>query len=343
MKVIKTKFIDSIESLRALVNNESQMVILCDHNTEKFCLPLLKLKSNIPIISISPGELNKSTFSLNHIWNQLVIHHADRNTVLVNIGGGVITDLGGLAAATFNRGIKFINVPTSLMGMVDAANGGKTGINFNGLKNYIGTFTWSEVNYIWPEFLNTLPFDQIQSGYAEMLKHGLIADKSYFESLISLELSTESYKKMDWSPLIKKSVELKNAIVENDFKESGLRKVLNFGHTIGHALESFYCHSNLPHGHFVSAGILCETFLSHTVGRLDLAESQKIIMAYDTIFTRIPFKASDKDAIANLTLKDKKNHNGIIKCVFLEKNGQASIDNDITLQDVKDSLTFYNS
>ncbi len=334
-------FIKTANELHTLIEKASNAVILCDHNTEKFCLPLLKLSSDIPVISISPGELNKSTFSLNHIWNQLVLHQADRNTVLINLGGGVISDLGGLAAATFNRGIKFINIPTSLMGMVDAANGGKTGINYNGLKNYIGTFTSSESNYIWPEFLATLPFEQIQSGYSEMLKHGLIADKTYFELLISLELTPETTKTIDWLPLIKKSIDIKKAIVESDFKESGKRKVLNFGHTIGHALESFYCHSNLPHGHFVSAGILCETFLSHTLGRLELAESQKIIMAYDKIFNRIHFKPSDMEAIKKLTLKDKKNKNQIIKCVFLEQNGLASIDNEITLKDVEDSLNFY--
>ena len=318
-------------------------IILCDLNTEKFCLHLLNTNSETPVISILPGESNKSAFSLNHVWNKLLEAGADRNSVLINLGGGVITDIGGLAAATYNRGIKFIHIPTSLMGMVDAANGGKTGINFNGLKNYIGTFSEPEAIYIWPEFLKTLPFEQIKSGFAEMLKHGLIADKDYFETLISLNFYPENIEKTDWLPLIKKSVEIKKAIVEKDFKENGIRKLLNFGHTIGHALESYFLNSNLPHGHFVSAGIICETYLSNMVGKLDMAESQKIIVTIDTLFRRIPISNNEIDEIAHLALKDKKNKNHKIKCVFLENIGKANFDNSITLKEVKESLSFYNS
>lgn len=331
--------------LSGIVNGYSNVIIFCDENTEKFCLPLLDLNPEIPIISILPGETNKSAFSLNHIWNKLLAANADRNSVLINIGGGVITDIGGLAAATYNRGIKFINIPTTLMGMVDAANGGKTGINFNGLKNYIGTFSEPDAIYIWPEFLKTLPFEHIQSGFAEMLKHGLIADKSYFEELVSIELKLENFKVIDWLPLIKKSVEIKHAIVSKDFKETGERKLLNFGHTIGHALESYFINSNLPHGHFVAAGMVCETFLSHTIGKLDLAESQKIILAIDTVFSREGFAWSEDfpSKIAELTLKDKKNKSSKIGCVFLDQIGKASFVNLITMDDVKESLTFYNS
>ena len=330
-------------TLSDILNKYQNSVILCDQNTETLCLPLLNLNPEIPVISISAGETNKSAFSLNFIWNKLLQANADRNTILINIGGGVITDIGGLAAATYNRGIKFINVPTTLMGMVDAANGGKTGINYNGLKNYIGTFTEPEAIYNWPEFLKTLPFNQIQSGFAEMIKHGVIADKKYFEKLISLDIKAETAEFINWNSLIQKSIEIKNAIVSRDFKESGERKLLNFGHTIGHALESHFINSNLPHGHFVSAGIICETFLSHTVGNLDLAESQKIIFSIDSVFERIPLLAKEIDEIAHLALKDKKNKEHKIKCVFLDKTGDANFDNDITLKDIVESLSFYNS
>jgi 3-dehydroquinate synthase len=330
-------------TLSDILKKYQNSVILCDQNTETLCLPLLNLNHEIPVISIPSGETNKSAFSLNIIWNKLLEAKADRNTILINIGGGVITDIGGLAAATYNRCIKFIHIPTTLMGMVDAANGGKTGINFNGLKNYIGTFTEPEAIYIWPEFLKTLPFNQIQSGFAEMLKHGLIADKKYFDQLISIDLKAETTEFINWNSLIQKSIEIKNTIVSRDFKESGERKLLNFGHTIGHALESHFINSNLPHGHFVSAGIICETFLSHTVGNLDLAESQKIIFSIDSVFERIPLLAKEIDEIAHLALKDKKNKAHKIKCVFLDKTGEASFDNDITLKDVVESLSFYNS
>ncbi len=335
--------INDAKLLSDILNKYQNSVILCDQNTEKLCLPLLNINPETPIISIPAGETNKSAFSLNFIWNKLLEANADRNTVLINIGGGVITDLGGLAASTYNRGIKFIHIPTTLMGMIDAANGGKTGINFNGLKNYIGTFSEPEAIYIRPEFLKTLPFYQIQSGFSEMLKHGLIADKKYFEQLISLDLKVETAEFINWNSLIEKSIEIKNAIVSKDFKESDERKLLNFGHTIGHALESHFINSNLPHGHFVLAGMICETFLSHTVGNLDLAESQKIIFSIDSIFERIPLLAVDIDEIAHLALKDKKNNAHKIKCIFLDKTGKASFDNTITLKDVVESLSFYNS
>lgn len=336
-------FINDSQVLSGILNAFSNAVILCDQNTEKFCLPLLNLNPETPVISIPPGESNKSAFSLNHIWNKLVAFNVDRNFTLINIGGGVITDIGGFAAATYNRGINFINIPTTLMGMVDAANGGKTGINFNGLKNYIGTFSEPQAIYIWPEFLKTLPFEQIQSGFAEMLKHGLIADKTYFDKLIEIDLELSDFDDIDYETLIKKSIGLKSAIVTKDFKEAGERKVLNFGHTIGHALESYFMNSNLPHGHFVSAGMICETFLSHTTGKLDLAESQKIIFHIDSYFDRLPFTASEIDEIAHLALKDKKNKAHKIKCVFLDKTGKASFDNTITLKEVRESLSFYNS
>ena len=339
----QAEFINDSKLLSGLLNDYSNIIILCDQNTEISCLPLLNLNPVIPVISIPPGENNKSTFSLNLIWNKLLLANADRNTTLINIGGGVITDIGGLAAATYNRGINFINIPTTLMGMVDAANGGKTGINFNGLKNYIGTFSEPEAIYILPKFLKTLSVSQIQSGFAEMLKHGLIADKQYFKQLTSMDLEFSNFEIIHFTELIKKSVALKDNIVSKDFKEIGKRKLLNFGHTIGHALESHFINSNLPHGHFVSAGMICETFLSHTIGKLDLAESQEIIFSIDNIFNRIPFSANEIDEIAHLTLKDKKNKDQIVKCVFLDKTGEASFDNDITIKDVVESLSFYNS
>ena len=339
----KAEFVNESKIISGIVNTYPNAIILCDQNTENLCLPLLNLNTLIPVISVPPGESNKSAFSLNLIWNKLLAANANRDSVLINIGGGVITDIGGLAAATYNRGIKFINIPTTLMGMVDAANGGKTGINFNGLKNYIGTFSEPEAIYIWPDFLKTLPFDQIQSGFAEMLKHGLVADKSYFEQLVTISLKPQSIEGINWLQLIKKSIKIKNGIVSKDFKESGERKLLNFGHTIGHALESYFLNSSLPHGYFVAAGMVCETFLSHTNGQLDLAESQKTILALDSIFNRLPLSANEIDGIAELTLKDKKNKSQQIGCVFLEQIGKANFNNFISLGDVKESLSFYNS
>jgi 3-dehydroquinate synthase len=316
-----------------------QVIVLCDTNSEKLCLPLLNINKAIKVIRIQSGEYNKSAFSLNYIWNKLFEENANRETVLINLGGGIITDIGGLAAATYNRGIRFIHIPTTLMGMVDAANGGKTGINFNGVKNYIGTFTEPESIFIWPKFIETLPFIQIQSGFAEMLKHGLIANKTYWEMLSSIQLSQE----IDWLPLIKASVDIKHGIVSDDFNEKGKRKILNFGHTIGHALESHLSGLDLPHGCFVAAGMVCETFLSHIVGKLDLAESQKIIFTIDSFFPRISFDQNNLELITHLILKDKKNKKAKINAILLKKIGMAEFDREITQDEIKECLSFYIS
>ena len=332
-------FVTDNSFISRILSQYPHVIFLCDTNTQIKCLPLLELNDKVICIILPSGEANKNAFSLNIIWNKLLKAGANRNTVIVNLGGGVISDIGGFAASTYNRGIKFINVPTTLMAMVDAANGGKTGINFDGLKNYIGTFTQPESIFIWPKFLETLPFEQIQSGFAEMLKHGLIANKTYWETLSIINIKNE----VNWLPLIQKSVEIKHIIVSNDFTEQGSRKFLNFGHTIGHAMESYFTNSNFFHGHFVAAGIICETYLSHIVGELDLAESQKIIFTLDSFFERIPFQQSEIDAIILLAFKDKKNNKNKINTICLKKIGSAQYDQEISILEVKESLTFYIS
>jgi len=338
----KAIFAYGYNALSSQLKEFKETIILCDQNTEKHCLPLLNLSKDVKIVSFPAGESNKSAFTLNHIWNKLLIFEANRDTILINLGGGVVTDIGGLAASTYNRGIRFVNIPTTLMGMVDAANGGKTGINFNGLKNYIGTFNEPESILIWPEFLKTLPFEQIISGFAEMLKHALISDKTYFENLTNLSLSPENVHEIDWMPIIKTSVHIKDKIVSKDFKETGERKLLNFGHTIGHAIESYFGENAIPHGHCVAAGIICETWLSNKKGSLVKSDMEWIIHIFGTLFNRIKVSLEHIEEMSQLAIRDKKNSTSSINCVFLEQIGEATYDRSITLDEIKESLTYYS-
>jgi len=335
-------FINDSKELIEYLRTINDAIILCDENTFNFCHPRLPFTIGVPVIKIPSGENNKSMANLQFIWNKMVDFKANRHSTLINLGGGVISDIGGFAAATYNRGIKFINIPTSLMGMVDAANGGKTGVNFKGYKNYIGSFSNPESILIWPEFLKTLPFKHILSGLTEMIKHGAIANKSYFDTLTGIDLNEVTRNTIDWMPVIKQSVAIKSSIVKDDFKESGKRKLLNFGHTIGHAFESYFIDEHATHGHYVSAGMICEAWLSYKKGKLTLESLETLTTFIDSIFNRIEFTSEQLDDIAALTLKDKKNNSEAILCVYLKQIGSASYDNTITMDDVKDSLKFYS-
>jgi 3-dehydroquinate synthase len=335
-------FINSAEALSSLLESIDNKVILCDHNTYTYCFSKLKLDSEVPLIIVEEGEESKSMKSLEVLLEKLTIIKCDRKTTLINLGGGVITDLGGFAASIYKRGIPFINIPTSLMAMVDAANGGKTGINFLGNKNYLGTFTKPKSVWIWPGFIKTLNQKEILSGFAEMLKHGLIADPVYFKTLAQLNLKEDIVSDIDWRPLIEKSVEIKSEITNRDFKESGDRKLLNFGHTVGHALESFFMDNHTSHGYYVAAGMICEAWLSKTLGDLTESEFEEIVQTVDRFFERFKLSENQKIEIAELVINDKKSTSKTIQCVFLNHIGSAEFDKPITPQDVIESFNYYS-
>src|ERR1700759_1222416 len=257
-------FENSLEELARFANSGkySRVFILTDENTGEHCLPLVTkhfTEDNYDLIEVPYGEENKNIDTCTGIWKLLIDFGADRKALMINLGGGVITDMGGFAASTFKRGIDFVQVPTTLLSQVDASVGGKTGIDLDGVKNIIGTFTQPKAVFIEHEFLKTLPPRQILSGLAEMLKHGLIADAAYWNKLKFSDLESPS------AELVYHSVEIKNKVVIEDPHEKGIRKSLNFGHTIGHAIETYSLLNDgnpLTHGEAIAAGMICEAQLS---------------------------------------------------------------------------------
>ncbi|MHA6727770.1 3-dehydroquinate synthase [Chryseobacterium sp. A301] len=295
---------DWIEDLRP-----SQLLILVDQNTHHHCLPTLlgNLRTEIPfeIIEIEAGEELKNLDSALQLWEILAEFHTDRKALLINLGGGVISDLGGFVASTYKRGIPFIHIPTTLLSMCDASIGGKTGIDFQFYKNLIGTFEFPKAIFVYPEFLETLPEEQILSGLAEMLKHGLILDSKHWEHLTTLP----KYNAKSLAPLIQRSMELKQSVVEKDFKEQNLRKALNFGHTVGHAIESLYLKSGMEvtHGHCVAIGMVIETQLSLARGVLEASQAYSIQQKLLSLYPVLPIESFSNESLLEIMRHDKKN------------------------------------
>src|SRR6201996_3471303 len=291
--------------------NYSRFFVLTDENTAKYCLPLLREKignpDNFDIIEINAGEESKDIDFCIGVWKMLIDFGADRQSLLINLGGGVISDLGGFAASTFKRGIDFVHVPTTLLSQVDASVGGKTGIDIDSIKNIIGTFTQPKAVFIEYLFLKTLPARQILSGTAEMLKHGLICDAAYWNQLKTSDLSNPT------ADLIYTSVQIKNKVVLEDPNEKGIRKSLNFGHTIGHAVETYSLindEDSLSHGEAIAIGMICEAYLSYKKTNLSQEELAEITEVLMDLYPRYNLKPVDKATLIEYMLKDKKNQNG---------------------------------
>ena len=308
----------------------SAVFIITDSNTSQYCLPnfLARLATTIPIeiVEIEPGEENKSVETCTEVWYALTDLGADRKSLIINLGGGVVTDLGGFVASLFKRGVDFINVPTSLLAMVDASVGGKTGVDLGSLKNQVGVISNPKAVLIDPDFLETLPAEQMRSGLAEMYKHGLIADRGYWNNLIDLsDLTTD-----DLANLIRRSIEIKNSIVTLDPNEKGERKTLNFGHTIGHAIESYFLENEsrktLLHGEAIAIGMVLESYLSLQKGMLSIVEYREIKSVINAFFDRTNFTPLDVEAIVKLLVHDKKNQFGRVQFVLLEGIGKAKFD-----------------
>ena len=296
----------------------SKIAILVDENTKRDCFPKLQKLENSIVIEIKSGEEYKNINTCNFIWEQLTEHNFDRNSLLINLGGGVIGDMGGLCASTYKRGIDFVQIPTTLLSMVDASVGGKVGINFNQFKNHIGLFNNPKAVFISIDFLESLPENQLKSGFAEVVKHALISDNSLWKQLLST-----TFDSLDWGNIIETSVQIKNKIVSVDPFEKGERKKLNFGHTFGHAIESFYLEKETPilHGEAVFMGMILETDISN----LSKTEKNEIKNYIFSNFS-LPYTPK-KNNLHKFLIKDKKNQSGKINFSLLNKIGNCTIDN----------------
>lgn len=324
----------------------SSIFVLVDSNTNKFCIPKflanLAVEIEIEIIEIDAEDLSneslKNITTCVEIWNILTDFKADRKSLLINLGGGVITDIGGFVASTFKRGIDFIHLPTTLLGMVDAAIGGKNGVDLGNLKNQIGVINVPNLLIIDTEFLSTLSQREMRSGLAEMLKHGLISDANYWDRFSDL-------KELDFTDLdqlIYRSVEIKNDIVKEDPTENGVRKALNFGHTLGHAIESHFLETSNPllHGEAIAVGMILESYLSKEKNLLSNEAYLQIKKTIKSIFKEILFNKNDIEIILNLLVHDKKNEYGKVQFVLLNGIGKIEInqfvENEIIIESFND-------
>ena len=283
----------------------------------------------------------KTIETATQLWEILSEFVTDRKSLLINLGGGVITDLGGFVASTYKRGIKFINLPTTLLGMCDASIGGKTGIDHQFLKNIVGTFAEPEMIFVYPEFLKTLPFEELRSGFAEMLKHGLIADEKHWNDLISIEnLTAENI-----FPFIETSMKIKENVVEKDFKEQNIRKTLNFGHTIGHAIESLFLQKEKPilHGEAVAIGMICETYLSFLENLILEETALKITTNIRKFYPSQSIENFSIDEVLALMMNDKKNSDGNISFSLLKNIGESVFDLSVSKENIISSLHYYQN
>ena len=326
-------------------NNYSTLFIIVDSITNEVCLPkllpLIETNSQIEIIEFEAGEVNKNIETCIQIWNVLTELGADRKSLVLNLGGGVVTDLGGFVASTFKRGIDFINIPTTLLAMVDASIGGKTGIDLGNLKNQIGVINNPKLVVVDSGFLATLPQIEMRSGLAEILKHGLLFNKFYWEQF--LDLSKIDFA--DFDTIIFDSIKIKNEIVIQDPNEKGIRKALNFGHTLGHAIESYFMDNktkkSLLHGEAIAIGMILESYISMTNKLISEVEYQEIKTTIKGIFEEVTFDKNDIDSIVNLLIHDKKNENGKIKFVLLDGIGKFIINQEVENEIIMSSFENY--
>lgn len=324
-------------------NNYSTIFILVDENTLENCypkfIPQLKTDKRIELLEIESGEINKNLETCMGLWNAITELGGDRKSVLITLGGGVITDLGGFVASCFKRGIDFVNIPTTLLSMVDASVGGKTGVDLGVLKNQIGVFANPQMVIVDTEYLTTVSEREIKSGTAEIIKYGVTYDVHLFNEI-------KNNANLNINDLIFRSIEIKNEVVLKDPKEQNLRKILNFGHTLGHAIESFYLESenkeNLTHGEAIAIGMVCETFMS--VNLLDFPKEKltQLKEAVVAIYGKVTLLEEDFSAIMDLLKHDKKNVNGQVNFVLLNDFEDYKIDCKVPENLIIDSMNFYN-
>lgn len=328
-------------------NKYSNLFIIVDSNTNEYCLPkllpILETDLTIEIIEFEAGEINKNIETCIQIWNVLTELGADRKTLIINIGGGVVTDLGGFVASTFKRGVDFIHIPTTLLSMVDASVGGKNGVDLGNLKNQIGVINTPKMVLIDTNYLETVPQNEMRSGLAEMLKHGLIFDKAYWERFLDLKAIDFA----DFDELIYRSVEIKNEIVTQDPTEKNIRKSLNFGHTLGHAIESYFLENEnkttLLHGEAIAVGMILESYISLHKNLITEAEYVQIKSTLKSIYEDVVFEESDIDPILKLLIHDKKNEYGMIQFALIEGIGKIKINQSVENELILNAFEDYKS
>ena len=325
-----------------------KLFLLTDEHTDKHCYPLI---SDLPVIQqakrvvIPADDSNKSLENLAYVWKFLTSNGATRHSLLLNLGGGMITDLGGFAAATFKRGIAYINIPTTLLGAVDAAVGGKTGINFEGYKNEIGAFYPAKYVIISSEYMNTLTHKDILSGYAEMIKHALLDSESAWRKTLGFDLENIDYQLLN--DLVMDSVSVKQRIVEQDPFEKNIRKALNLGHTIGHAFESFALDNEapVPHGYAVAWGLIAELYLSHKVCSFPKELLERATLFIHQNYRSFSINKTDYETLYKFMIHDKKNVGDTINFTLLGGIGDIKInqtvDKGLIFEALEYSITNY--
>jgi 3-dehydroquinate synthase len=321
--------------------SHSKIILIGDTNTKEFCVPVftenIPILKNASVLEIIPGEAHKSLETCDQLWQQLLKLKADRKSVIINLGGGVVCDVGGFIASTFMRGIDFIHVPTTLLAMADAAAGGKNGINFSGIKNLIGTFKSPEAVLISSVFLKTLPERHIRSGFAEVIKHTLIADREKWNGLKKIQ----SFTNVNWIPCIHDSIAIKNKIVQTDFRDENNRRTLNFGHTIGHALESYSLKHHLDpmlHGEAVAAGMVVELFISKKMLNFPENSLNEICKFIQYHFADVGVRNFDIHELIDFIQSDKKNEHSEFNFVLLRDIAKPVINQHPDISVIREAI-----
>lgn len=323
----------------------SKLFFLTDVNCNEHCMPYflnnLPIQAKFEIIEIEPGEENKILETAQSVIQAMLEIGADRKSAIITLGGGVITDLGGFIASIYMRGIDCYNIPTTLLSMVDASVGGKTGVDCDGIKNCIGTFSMPKMVVIDPAYLESLPVEQLRSGYGEMIKHGLIKDKVYFDYLKDISKVDLG----DLQALILHSVGIKNEVVLQDPKEADVRKILNYGHTVGHAIESYYLSqenkTSLLHGEAIAIGMVIEAYISNQLTGLSKGDMQQIKDCVFSIYGQVDIQEQEVAQIMQWLKFDKKNIQGVVRCVLLTKIGEAVWDIEVSNELIVKGFEYY--
>ena len=324
--------------------NPSKIIIIVDENSEQHCLPRIKsqLHHDFLSIKIPSGEKYKSISTCQGLWQTLIQHHCDRQNLIINLGGGVIGDMGGFVAGTYMRGVNFIQVPTTLLSQVDASVGGKLAIDMQGYKNIVGLFLEPQMVWVDTSFIQTLTERELRSGYAEVIKHALIRSQALWQRILNHNLD---YTPAVWSDIIRDNIAIKNYVVQQDFKEDGLRKILNFGHTIGHSIESHFLKTpqQLTHGEAIAVGMICESYISHQESLITETELSEITNYIRSIYP-IDTKLSDiSDELIDIMRHDKKNVSGKILFSLVKGIGNSVYDVIVEEQIIKKALDYYDS
>ena len=367
-KVVMSQNLEEVLTAAVADCEKDRLFILTDETTKALCLPVVEgfgCLKGAQIITIGATDTHKTLDSLSHVWEALGEGGATRHSLLINLGGGMVTDLGGFAASTFKRGINYINIPTTLLSMVDASVGGKTGINFRGLKNEIGVFNNAATVILDTQFLKTLDAENILSGYAEMLKHGLIDSESHWGELVSFDFERNSEERignseerignseerivnsenswwMELQRMVEKSVNVKQRIVTEDPTEQGIRKALNLGHTAGHAFESFALkHQPILHGYAVAYGLVCELYLSCIKTGFPTDKMHQTVNFIHEHYGKMSITCDDYPQLMELMTHDKKNVAGIINFTLLGGIGDIRINQTATKDEIYEALDFY--